>query len=141
MWVFFKPQKQLSNMKKINLFFAGIFFLLFSVGTNAQSKMGADYFKGKWSVLLKGTPNGDSKLILVLESRNDSITGVVNDTTGGEISKITKVELKDNEVTIYFTAEGYDVNLLLTKKDDDHVTGSLMSMFEAEGQRIKELKN
>ena len=74
---------------------------------------------------------------LTLESKNDSITGVVQDSTGAEISKITKVELKDTEITIYFTAQGYDVNLLLTKKDDDHVTGSLMGMFDAEADRIK----
>ena len=108
-----------------------------SMGANAQSKIGADYFAGKWNVLVKGTPNGDSKMIFVLENKNDSIAGVVQDTTGAEIAKITSVELKDNEINVYFTAQGYDVNLLLTRKDNDHTTGSLMSMFDAEGERIK----
>ena len=124
-------------MKKINVIIAGVFFLLLSMGANAQSKIGADYFAGKWNVLVKGTPNGDSKMIFVLENKNDSIAGTVQDTTGAEISKITNAELKDNEVTLYFNAQGYDVNLLLAKKDDDHVTGSLMNMFEAEGERKK----
>lgn len=128
-------------MKKLSLIFAGIFFLLLSVSVNAQSKSGADYFKGKWSVLLKGLPTGDTKMIFVLENRNDSIVGVVQDSTGAEITKITSAELKDTEITVYFTAQGYDVNLLMTKKDDDHTTGSLMSMFDAEGERIKEIKN
>ena len=128
-------------MKKVTTIFAGIFFLLLSVAASAQSKPGADYFKGKWSVILKGTPNGDAKMIFVLENKNDSITGVVQDTTGAEISKIDNAELKDTEITLYFNAQGYDVNLLLTKKDDDHVTGSLMSMFDAERERIKEMKN
>ena len=79
-------------------------------------------------------------MILILESRNDSISGIVQDTTGAEISKITKVELKNTEINVFFTAQGYDVNLLLAKKDDDHVTGSLMSMFDAEGERIKVIK-
>jgi hypothetical protein len=127
-------------MKKLNQLFFGSLILLLSLNVHAQSKIGADYFNGKWSVLLKGIPGGDSKMILILESKNDSISGVVQDTTGAEISKITKVELKDTEITVYFTAQGYDVNLLLTKKDDDHVTGSLMSMFEAEGERIKVIK-
>ena len=127
-------------MKKLNFLFAGIFFLLLNSGVNAQSKPGAEYFKGKWSVLLKGTPNGNAKLIFVLENKADSIIGVVQDSTGVEISKIAKAELKDTEVTLYFTAQGYDVNLLLAKKDDEHVTGSLMSMFDAEGERIKEAK-
>ena len=128
-------------MKKFTSVLVGILCLVVSVGANAQSKVGADYFKGKWSVLLKGTPNGDAKMIFVLENRNDSIAGVVQDTAGVEIAKITNVELKDNEVTLYFTTQGYDVNLLLTKKDDDHTTGSLMSMFDAEGVRIKDAKN
>jgi len=127
-------------MKKTNSIFVGLFFLVLSIGVNAQSKPGADYFKGKWNVLLKGTPGGDSKMIFVLENNKDSITGIVQDSTGTEIAKITKAELKDNEVTLYFTTQGYDVNLLLTKKDDDHVTGSLMSMFDAEGDRIKVTK-
>jgi hypothetical protein len=124
-------------MKKISTLFAGIFFLVLSMTANAQSKAGADYFKGTWSVLLKGVPGGDAKMIFVLENRNDSIAGVVQDTTGAEIAKITNAELKDNEITLYFTTQGYDVNLLLTKKDDDHVTGSLMGMFDAEGERKK----
>lgn len=128
-------------MKKLTTLFAGLFLLALSVSVNAQSKPGAEYFKGKWSVLLKGTPGGDAKMIFLLENRNDSIVGVVQDTAGVEIAKITSVELKDTEITLYFTTQGYDVNLVMTKKDDDHTTGSLMSMFDAEGERIKEMKN
>jgi len=127
-------------MKKASVFIAALFLVLLSLGADAQSKAGAEYFKGKWSVLLKGLPNGDTKMIFLLENRNDSIAGVVQDTTGAEIAKITSVELKDNEITLYFTTQGYDVNLLMTKKDDDHTTGSLMSMFDAEGERIKVVK-
>jgi len=124
-------------MKRLSTVFVGVFFLLLAVNTNAQSKAGAGYFSGKWSVLLKGLPNGDAKMIFVLENRNDSIVGLVQDTAGTEIAKITGADLKDTEVTLYFTAQGYDVNLVLTKKDDDHTTGSLMGMFDAEGERVK----
>ncbi len=124
-------------MKKFSSIFVFITVLFMSFTVNAQSKAGSEYFKGKWSVLLKGTPGGDAKMIFVLESRNDSIIGVVQDSTGTEMTKITSVDLKDNEINLFFTTQGYDVNLLLTKKDDDHVTGSLMSMFNAEGERVK----
>ena len=127
-------------MKKLSSIFAGFFLLVLSFVTNAQSKSGADYFKGKWIVLLKGIPGGDSKMNLLLESKNDSIAGIVQDTTGAEISKISKVQLKDTQITVYFTAQGFDVNILLIRKDEDHVTGSLMSMFEVEGERIKVIK-
>ena len=49
-------------MKKLNVFFAGIFFLLLSFGANAQTKTGADFFAGKWNLLVAGTPNGDIKI-------------------------------------------------------------------------------
>jgi len=90
--------------------------------------------------LIKGTPNGDAKMIFVLENKNDSIVGVVQDTTGAEISKISNAELNDTSVTVYFNAQGYDVNVVMNKKDDDHVSGSLMGMFDADGERIKEAK-
>ena len=80
-------------------------------------------------------------MVFVLEKADDKITGVVQDTTGKEISKLTNAELKEDELTVYFSAQGYDVNLLLKKKDDDHATGSLMGMFDAEGERVKESKS
>jgi len=127
-------------MKKASLFLAGSFLLILSTNVHAQSKTGADYFKGKWNVLIKGTPNGDAKMIFVLENKNDSIVGVVQDTTGAEISKISNAELNDTSVTVYFNAQGYDVNVVMNKKDDDHVSGSLMGMFDADGERVKEAK-
>jgi hypothetical protein len=125
-------------MKKLSFLFGLAFFLLASTKMLAQSKPGADYFKGKWTMLIKGTPNGDAKMIFFLENKNDSITGVVQDSTGVEISKLSKVELKDSVITVYFTAQGYDVNVVMARKDDDHVTGSLMGMFDVEGERKKE---
>ena len=127
-------------MKKLSLLLTGLFFLLLSLNLNAQNKTGADYFAGKWNVLIKGTPNGDAKIFIVLEKGDSTMTGVVQDTTGNEISKISKVELTDTSITVYFTAQGYDVNLLMDKKNEDHVTGSMMGMFDAEGDRIKATK-
>ena len=124
-------------MKKIKVFIAGAFLVLLSIGAKAQTKTGADYFTGTWSVLVKGTPNGDSKMIFVLEKKDSSITGVLQDTTGKEITKITNAELKATQLTVYFTTQGYDVNLVMDKKDEDHTTGSLMGMFDAEGDRVK----
>jgi hypothetical protein len=124
-------------MKKVNQLFVGLFLLLLSFGVHAQST-GADYFAGKWNVLVKGLPNGDTKMFLVLQKGDTTMTGAVQDSTGNEISKISQVDLKDNEVTVYFTAQGYDVNMVLGKKDEDHVKGSMMGgMFDAEGERVK----
>jgi hypothetical protein len=127
-------------MKKVNFLFAGLYTLLLSMNVHAQSKTGADYFAGKWSVLVKGTPNGDAKMLFVLDKKDTGLTGIVQDSTGTKMTDITKIELADTTVTIYFTTQGYDVNLVMNKKDDDHTTGSLMSMFDADGERIKMTK-
>ena len=124
-------------MKRVNVLMTGMFLILFTLGARAQSKTGADYFAGKWKVLVKGTPDGDSKMLFVLSKKDTVFTGVVQDTTGKEISKITKIDLSDTSMTVYFSAQGYDIDVLLIRRGDDHVTGSLMSMFEVEGDRVK----
>ena len=124
-------------MKKINSIVIGSLLLLLAVGTNAQSKTGADFFAGKWKVLVTGTPYGDLKRIYVLEKNDNTLTGIVQDSTGKEITKCSKVEVKDNEVTLYYQAMGNDISITLIKKDDDHVTGSVLGTFEAKGERIK----
>jgi hypothetical protein len=102
-------------MKKLKSILTGLVLLLFAVGVKAQTA-NADYFAGKWSVLLKGLPNGDTKMFFVLEKKDTTMTGVVQDSTGTEVAKIDKVELKENTATVYFSAQGYDVNLAMTKK-------------------------
>ena len=124
-------------MKKLVPIITATFFLLIAVGANGQSKSGTDYFAGKWKVLITGTPYGDLKRIYLLEKSDNTLTGIVQDSTGKEITKCSKVEVKDNEVTLYYQALGNDVNITLIKKDDDHITGNVMGMFEATGVRIK----
>ena len=124
-------------MKKLNSIITGIFLLFLAVSTNAQSKTGADFFAGKWKVLITGTPYGDLKRIYVLEKNDNTLTGVVQDSTGKEITKCSNVEVKDNEVTLYYQAMGNDVSITLIRRDDDHVTGSVLGMFDAKGERIK----
>ena len=59
--------------------------------------------------------------------------------TGKEVSKCSKVDVKDNEVTLYYTSMGNDVNIVLTKKDDDHVTGKALGQYDASGERVKQI--
>jgi hypothetical protein len=124
-------------MKYLPPALTSLLLLAISFGANAQTKTGADYFEGKWNVLVKSLPQGDTKMVFTLDKKDASMTGAVQDSTGKEIAKLDKVELGDNTVTVYFSAQGYDVNLVMNKKDDDHVTGTLMGMFDAEGDRVK----
>ncbi len=122
-------------MKKAGLLFAGLFFLLLSVNIKAQTS-GADYFTGKWNILVKGTPNGDIRMFVTLQKQDTTFAGSVQDSTGQFITKIDKVEINGDKAIIYFNAQGYDVNLEMDKKDDDHINGSMMGMFDAEGERV-----
>ncbi|MBS1521371.1 MAG: hypothetical protein JST50_10270 [Bacteroidetes bacterium] len=127
-------------MKNQRVFFAGLFLLLFSfLGAGAQATSGPDYFVGKWSVTAAGTPNGDAKFIVNLQRTDGKLDGTIETAEPGKApTKIDKVEEKDNSITVYFVGGGYDVYLNLQKKDDDHVAGSLMDMFDAKGERMKD---
>ncbi|HMU45916.1 MAG TPA: hypothetical protein PKC72_06075 [Chitinophagaceae bacterium] len=124
-------------MKRIYAIVTGIFFLFVSANSDAQTKTAADYFAGKWNILIKGTPYGDLKRVYVLDKKDNGLAGVVQDTTGKEIAKFTKVELKEKEITLNYHSLGNDVVIVFTKKDDDYITGSMFGMFDATGNRIK----
>ena len=127
-------------MKKVICLAGALLLALLSTNSYAQSKLGMSYFVGKWNVLVKGTPNGDARMIMDLQTKKDSLSGIVRDSTGKEISKISSVELTDTSATVHFTAQEYEVYLVMNKKDDDNIIGNLMGMFDAEGKRIKDPK-
>jgi hypothetical protein len=124
-------------MKKIFFFCASLFLLLTSYSTKAQSNSSADYFAGKWNVVIKGTPQGDAKLVFSFEKDGAGLKGVILDSTGKEQSKIDKIELVDNGGMFYFNLMGYDLNIILQKIDDDKASGSMNDMFEVEADRVK----
>jgi hypothetical protein len=125
-------------MKKSVLFLAGLFFLLLSMGTNAQTQPATDYFADKWDLLIIGTPNGDSHSTLTLIRVDGKLSGDLK-TPSDPIVKLTKVDETAEELTIYFTSSsGYDVYFTLKKKDDTHAEGSMMDMFECKASRIIE---
>lgn len=124
-------------MKNFKPAFTGLFFVFFSLCAKSQIT-GADYFAGKWNVLVKGLPDGDTKLFFVLEKSDSVLTGNVLDSNGVEVSKFDSVEFNDSSVTVFFTAQGYDVDVVMKKQDEDHIIGSMMGMFDADGVRVKE---
>ena len=126
-------------MKRLIILTSGLLSLVLSFSANGQSKAGADFFAGKWRVLVMGTPYGDLKRVYILDKKDKGLAGTVLDSTGKEIAKCSKVDVKDNEVTLYYTSLGTDVNVVLTRKDEDHVTGKALGQFDAKGERIKQL--
>ena len=129
--------KNESKMKRLTFLAAFVLLLLSTNNSLAQTKTGADFFAGKWNVLISGTPIGDLRRIYVLEKNNNTLAGTVQDSTGTLIAKCSKVDVRDNEVTLYYNSMGIDAIMKLTKKDQDHVTGILLDQYLAEGKRIK----
>src|SRR6185437_2981178 len=109
-------------MKKISIAAAILLAFFLCPRVNAQST--TDYFPGKWKVTVYGTPNGDASMLFLLERKDGKLTGTVNDSTDKEMTKLTQVDEKDNNITVYFTAQGYDVNMLLEPVPADNVKGS-----------------
>ena len=112
--------------------------LLLSSRASAQST--TDYFPGKWKVTVFGTPNGDAVMFFLLERKDGKLTGAVRDSADKEVSKFSQIDEKEKNITVYFTAEGYDVNVFLEPVAADSVKGNLMGMFDTRGVRIKESK-
>lgn len=123
-------------MRKLSFVFT--VFVLFLLVVNANAQDANNFFVGKWKVLTVGTPNGDSKSLVTLERKDGKFTGTMANEGAGETIKFTNVEEKENKVTVYFSASGYDVYMVLEKKDDNHVKGSMMDMFDVSGERVVE---
>lgn len=104
---------------------------------NAQSANSSNLFDGKWKVDFKDLPAESTIMVFNLVFKEGNYTGTINDEKGKEIAKIDKSETEDYQVTVYFSASGYDVNVVLKKVDDDHISGNMMGMFEGKGERIK----
>ncbi len=127
-------------MKKVNVFFAAMLFVFLSAGVNAAEDTGFDYFKGKWDVLIKGTPNGDVNMVIVFDKIDDKVAGSIQDYEGNDVLEVTSARIEPEWASVNFFAEGYDLTITLRKKDKDNVTGDMMYMFDVEGKRIIEGK-
>jgi hypothetical protein len=123
-------------MKKVKLLIALIMGLFITITVKAQAPK--DYFVGKWSVTVLGTPEGDKKMNFVFERKDGKLTGTVRDSTDKEVTKIAKVDENAKTITANFNVQNFDVSLVLEPIDDDHVKGSVMGMFDAKGIRVKE---
>src|SRR5687768_3364995 len=100
-------------MKKLSVFFAGLFCLVLSFNAGAQTQPPADCFVGKWNVTVEGTPSGDRKMTVTLERKEGKLAGTIVTASGTEPTKITNVDEKEHSVTLYFNSNGYDVSLTM----------------------------
>jgi hypothetical protein len=124
-------------MKKSILFFAMLFIGMVSF-SYAQKATTKDFYAGTWEILVKGTPNGDAKMLTTLTRVDGKLTGVLSSATDPSAPKmqISKVDETETGITIYFYAEGMDIDLNLKKQDENNLKGSLMNgSFESTAVR------
>lgn len=123
-------------MKKLTTLIVGVFALMI-ISVSAKAQSNTDYFVGKWDILVKGTPQGDVNMKVSFEKKEGKLVGtMVNPDTQKE-EPFNKLDTTEKGIIVYFSAQGYDVDMSLEKQDDDHVIGSVMSMLEVTGVRVK----
>ena len=123
-------------MKKASILFFVLFFSITFYGFSQTAPK--DFFAAKWEISITGTPNGDAKFVTELTRKDGKLTGELKDPTGkqAEALPITKIEEENNKITIYFTAQDYDVNIVLAKVDENNLKGMLLDQFESTATRV-----
>jgi hypothetical protein len=126
-------------MKKVSIIISTI-ILAFIVNTgtiSAQAKItGEKYFIGKWNVMVYGVPDGDTKMIINIEKKEDKLTGNLADPAKTDPAlELSNIEVSDSTFKATFNAQGMDITLMLKIKDDSNITGNMMDMFEIKGTK------
>lgn len=126
-------------MKKLSFLFAGLLILV-SSAVVAQDKSGYDYFSGKWNVVAAG-PYGDVKMVVTIEKKADVVTSSINNEDGSTLYKVNKTSVNEKYTTISFEGSQGPVDMVISKKDEDHFSGDIMGgVASVAGERIKEKK-
>ena len=125
-------------MKKLSLFVV-MFVLGICTQSFSQVNANTDYFAGKWEISIADTPGGNVKMVTDLVRKDGKLTGVLKDPSGTRPdSPILKVEEEKDKMVIYFeSSQAGEVDIVLSKVDNDHLRGQLMNLFEATAERGK----
>jgi hypothetical protein len=126
-------------MKKA-LFILSTIIIAFIVKTgsiNAQVKnTGEKYFIGKWNLMVYGLPDGDTKMTINIEKKDDKLIGNLADSAKTVPPlDLANIEVADSTFKATFSAQGMDISLMLKIKDDKNVTGNMMDMFDIKGTK------
>lgn len=133
---FINNQFKISVMKTFQFLFLAFSLLIFNSTVKAQDSK--EYFIGKWVLETIGSPVGDSKMNLSVERTDGKLVCKITDESGENEVPVNRVEESENSIVIYFTSQGMEVDMSVTKKDDENVTGGIMSgMITVKGKRLK----
>jgi hypothetical protein len=126
-------------MKRTSIIISTIIlaFIINNGSVNAQTKnTGEQFFIGKWNLMVYGVPDGDTKIVLNIEKKDDKLTGNLGDPTKTDPPmELSGIEVADSTFKATFNAQGMDISLMLKIKDDKNVTGSMMDQFDIKGTK------
>lgn len=126
-------------MKKVSIFISTITLALYlATGiVSAQTvNTGEKYFIGKWNVMVYGLPDGDTKMVVNIEKKEEKLTGTLADPSKTDPPlQLSDIVVADSTLNASFFAQGMDITLLLKIKDDKNITGNMMNMFDIKGAK------
>jgi hypothetical protein len=126
-------------MKKVSVFLSTIILtLIVTTGSmHAQVKnTGEKYFIGKWNVMVYGVPDGDTKMVINIEKKEDKIAGTLADPAKTDPPLILEnITIADSTFKATFNTQGMDISIMLKIKDDKNITGNMMDMFDMKGTK------
>jgi hypothetical protein len=126
-------------MKKASIILSTIIltFIVTTGSMNAQAKnTGENYFIGKWNVMIYGVPDGDTKMVINIEKKDNKLTGNMADPAKTDPPlELANIEVADSTFKATFNAQGMDISLMLKIKDDKNITGNMMDTFDIKGTK------
>ena len=105
-----------------------------AVSASASSNKG-EFYIGKWNVEIKGTPGGDSKLVVELKKDGEKFKGTVQSEGDGTVD-IKEATMTEEGMQISFKHGWFTVDLLMVREDDDHCNCKLAGHYNGESDRV-----
>ncbi|WP_428666089.1 hypothetical protein [Runella sp.] len=115
----------------------------FLTNTTLFAQTQQNYFIGKWDMSVKDLPQGDGHHPLLFEMAKDAsgkkeMVGYLEKTAETEQIKLSSLELEGDKLTFIIEGQGHEVQVVLTKKDDNTATGTFYNgRFEVVATRKK----
>jgi hypothetical protein len=126
-------------MKKVSIIISTIILALIATtgSINAQTKnTGEKYFLGKWNVMVYGVPDGDTKMVINIEKKDDKMAGTLADPAKTDPPLILEnIIVADSTFKATFNTQSMDISIMLKIKDEKNITGNMMEMFDIKGTK------
>lgn len=121
-------------MKKIAFFCMMCMLMAASTFTAHAQGESKDYFIGQWLVKIQDLPVDIEEMTVVVARVDGKLK--VNLAADGQQIEVEQVTERENSITFNFNGNGYDVDMTLVKKNQNEVTGDMLSQFDLTGKRV-----